>query len=395
MNLTSAHFCGSFARRFMPKARTTRPRACLNAMKQCVWAFASRSWATLNSTPRATYWLEFAKPMAEEKFLILRMGALGDIIHTLPAASALRDSYPNAQIDWLVDRKWSPLLERNPDVSATVLMDRTSGSGVLSGVRKLRAAKYTCVIDFQSLYRTAILGWLSGAPRRIGFAASYAREKGAALFYTQTIKPVRRHKVEHNLELVESLGAHANSIRFSLNISAGAESQVDSILNTHSIRDFFVLSPGGGWGSKCWPAESYGELHRAIVSRYGWKGIVNFGPGERELAGNLCRMAGEPLPLVESFNLSQLMALLKRAKFLVAADTGPLHLASALGTPVVGLYGPTDPARNGPYSAKDIVVRNATAEETTYRRGTVPAPSMLSITVEQVIDGIERRLRAN
>lgn len=333
--------------------------------------------------------------MTEEKFLILRMGALGDIIHTLPAVSALRDSYPKAQIDWLVDRKWSPLLERNPDVSATILMDRTSGRGVLSGVQKLRAVKYTCVIDFQSLYRTAILGWLSGAPRRVGFVASYARERGAALFYTQTIKPVRRHKVEHNLELVESLGAKANTIRFPLNISAEAESQVDSILNTHSIRDFFVLSPGGGWGSKCWPAERYGALHRAIVSRYGWKGIVNFGPGERELAGNLCRTAGEPLPLVESFNLSQLVALLKRAKLLVAADTGPLHLASALGTPVVGLYGPTDPARNGPYSAKDIVVRNATAEETTYRRGKVPAPSMLSITVEQVLDAIERRLRAN
>ena len=183
--------------------------------------------------------------MTEENFLILRMGALGDIIHTLPAVSALRDSYPKAQIDWLVDRKWSPLLERNPDVSATILMDRTSGRGVLSGVQKLRAAKYTCVIDFQSLYRTAILGWLSGAPRRVGFVASYARERGAELFYTQTIKPVRRHKVEHNLELVESLGAKANTIRFPLNISAEAESQVDSILNTHSIRDFFVLSPGG------------------------------------------------------------------------------------------------------------------------------------------------------
>lgn len=333
--------------------------------------------------------------MAEERFLILRMGALGDIVHTLPAISALRESYPQAQIDWLVDRKWSPLLEGNPDVSATIPMDRTNWRAVISGVRILRAAQYTCVIDFQSLYRTAILGRLSGAPRRVGFAASYARERGAALFYTRKINPVRRHKVENNLELVESLRAHAGAIRFPLTISTEAEKQVDRVLNAHSIRDYFVLSPGGGWGSKCWPVERYGQLHRALVARYGWKGIISYGPGERELAENLNRRSGEPSPLVESFNLSQLMALLKRAKFLVAADTGPLHLSSALGTPVVGLYGPTDPDRNGPYSAKDIVVRNATAGETTYRRGKTPAPSMLSITVEQVLDAIERRLRAN
>ncbi|HKW87254.1 MAG TPA: glycosyltransferase family 9 protein [Candidatus Acidoferrales bacterium] len=333
--------------------------------------------------------------MAEERFLILRMGALGDIIHTLPAVSALRESFPRAHIDWLVDRKWHPLLGGNPDVNVTIPMDRTSWGGVIWAVRRLRETRYTCVIDFQSLYRTAILGQLSGAPRRVGFAATYARERGAEFFYTEKIAPVRRHKVEHNLELVESVGARVTTIRFPLKISAEAEQQAANILTARSIRDYFVLSPGGGWRSKCWPAERYGELHRTLAARYGWKGIINFGPGERALAEIASRAAGEALPLMESLDLPPLMALLKNARFVVAADTGPLHLASALGTPVVGLYGPTDPARNGPYSAKDIVVRNATAEETTYRRGKSPAPSMLSITVEQVLDAIGHRLRAN
>lgn len=332
--------------------------------------------------------------MAEERFLILRMGALGDIIHTFPAVSALRESFPQAQIHWLVDRKWLPVLDGNPDVTATIPMDRTDWRAVLAAVRKLRAAHYTLAVDFQSLYRTAILGWLSGARKRAGFTATYARERGAALFYTHTVKPVRKHKVEHNLELVESLGARASSIRFPLKFAAETQEHVGHVLAAHGISDYFVLSPGGGWGSKCWPPERYAELHHVLASRYGWRGVINFGPGERELAETVRRASGVPSPILEMFDLPQLMVLLRRARFLVAADTGPLHLASALGTPVIGLYGPTDPGRNGPYSARDIVVRNAMAEETTYRRGKSPAPSMLSITVDQVLGAIERRLRA-
>lgn len=330
--------------------------------------------------------------MSEERFLILRMGALGDIIHTLPAVSALRESFPKAQIDWLVDRKWLPLLAGNPDVTATISMDRSDWLAVIAAVRNLRGKKYTLAIDFQSLYRTAILGWLSGAPRRAGFTASYARERGAALFYTHTVAPMRAHKVEHNLELVESIGARAGQIWFPLKISAEAQEHVDRILSANGISDFFVLSPGGGWGSKCWPPERYGELYNALTKRYGWRGVINFGPGERELAEIVRRTLGNPPPLVEMFDLPQLMALLRRARFLVAADTGPLHLASALSTPVIGLYGPTDPARNGPYSAKDIFVRNASSAETTYRRGKSPAPSMMSITTQQVLDAVSRRL---
>ena len=331
--------------------------------------------------------------MAEERFLVLRMSALGDIVHALPAVAALRESFPRAEIDWLVDKRLSPLLVGNPDINHTIELDRSSWRNVVAGIKRLRAAHYTTALDFQSLYRSAIFGYLSGAPRRVGFDAKYSRESGAAFSYTHKVTPLRKHKVEHNIELVESLGTKAQSIRFPLQISREADEQVDRVLRASAVKDFFVLSPGGGWGSKCWPAERYGALHRVLVERYDWQGVISFGPSERELAETVRREAGSPEPLVESFDLPQLMALLRRAKFLVAADTGPLHLASALGTPVIGVYGPTDPARNGPYGASDIVVRNATPEETTYRRGKSPAPSMLSITVEQVVDAVGRRLR--
>jgi heptosyltransferase I len=331
--------------------------------------------------------------MDEQRFLILRMSALGDIIHTLPAVSALRETFPKAKIDWLVDQKWAPILEGNPCVDSVITMNRASWGDVIVGARRLRDARYTTAIDFQSLYRSAILGWVSGAKRRLGFDAHYSRESGAAFFYTEVITPCRAHKVEHNLELAEAAGACRTEIRFLLPAMPGATEKVKQILAANGVREYFVLSPGGGWGSKCWPAERYGALHCALAKKYGWRGVISFGPAERDLAETVRRMAGEPEPLVEMFDLKQLTALLRGAKFLVAGDTGPLHLASALGTPVAGLYGPTDPARNGPYSPRDIVVRKARPEETTYRRDKTPASTMLAITVEDVLDAVERRLK--
>jgi heptosyltransferase I len=331
--------------------------------------------------------------MDEQRFLILRMSALGDIIHTLPSVCALRDSFPKARIDWLVDRKWSPILEANPCVDHVIEMNRSSWLNVVAQVRRMRKAHYTTAIDFQSLYRSAILGRLSGAPRRFGFDTQYSRESGAALFYTDTINPRRAHKVDHNLELAEAAGARVNGTRFPLPAVLEAAEEVRQILATKGLSEYFVLSPGGGWASKCWPPERYGELHRLLAQKYGWRGVISFGPGERELAEKVRTSAGSPEPVVEMFDLKQLIALLRGARFLVAGDTGPLHLASALGTPVVGLYGPTDPARNGPYSPKDVVVRKARPEETTYKRGTSPSPAMLAITVEDAFEAVKRRLK--
>ena len=162
----------------------------------------------------------------------------------------------------------------------------------------------------------------------------------------------------------------------------------------HSLTDFYVLNPGGGWLSKCWPAERYGELHRTLAARYGWRGVVTFGPGEEDLAREVVQAAGDPGPVPILLGLGPLMALMRRARFVVSADTGPLHLAAALDTPVVGLFGPTDPARNGPYSldpSRHIVLRNPQNCETTYRRGKTYSPAMLSLGVPQVAGAIARR----
>jgi heptosyltransferase-1 len=330
--------------------------------------------------------------MPEPRFLLVRLGALGDIVHALPAAAALHDTFPGARMDWVVDPKWMRLLEGNPDLTGVIPFDRRSASGIGGAIRKLRDRKYTCAIDFQALYKSALISFASGAPRRIGFQSSYAREGFAALLYTERLNPRGAHKVEHNLSLVERAGAHAAAPRFPLAIHAEDEERIEHESSAHGINEYFVLNPSGGWRSKCWPAERYGELHRKLVDRYGWRGVVAFGPGEEETARRVIEAAGKAPPVALPLGLGPLLALLRRAKFVVSADSGPLHLASALGSPVVGLFGPTDPARNGPYSAADVVVRNLRVSETNYGRGASYSAAMLSITVNQVFEAVERRL---
>jgi heptosyltransferase I len=334
--------------------------------------------------------------MPDQRFLLVRLGSLGDVIHALPAASALRDAFPEARIDWLIEPRWRRLLEGNCDLTEIIGLEKKSAAGLITTVRKLRAAHYTCAIDFQGLYKSALPVFASGAPRRIGFPSTYAREGFASIFYTDKINPRGAHKVDHNLTLAEAAGAAARPSppRFPLTLRPEDEKQVTQELASHNIADFYVLNPGGGWRSKCWPPERYGELHHRLAAQHGWRSVISFGPGEERLAQELVSAAGTPAPVAVPLGLGPLMALMRRAKFVVSADTGPLHLASALGTPVVGLYGPTDPARNGPYEAegqnKSVVIRNPSKSETTYRRGASYSSPMLSISVDQVADAVAR-----
>lgn len=333
--------------------------------------------------------------MPEHNFLLVRLGSMGDVIHALPAAAALRDTFPGARIDWLVDKRWARLLEANSDLTNIISLDRKNLGAVTTVIRKLRGARYSYAIDFQALYKSALLAFSSGAPRRVGFQSSYAREGLASLLYTDRLNPRGAHKVDHNLTLVEFAGARRSQPRLPIVVHPEDDAQVARELAARGLSKFFVLNPGGGWRSKCWPAERYGELHRKLAQDCGWNGVVAFGPGEEELARQVVDAAGDPAPIRIPFGLGPLMALLRRASFLVAADTGPLHLASALGVPLVGLFGPTDPARNGPYDdgkGRAVIVRNPQFSETTYRRGDSISRSMLSVTVDQVFQAVRRLL---
>src|SRR5271156_4844157 len=187
--------------------------------------------------------------MADQRFLLVRLGSLGDVIHALPAASALRDAFPGARIEWLIEPQWRRLLEGNPDLTEIISLEKKSAGGLIKTVHKLRAAHYTCAIDFQGLYKSALPAFASGAPRRIGFPSTYAREGFASLFYTDRVIPRGAHKVDHNLTLAAAAGARTSTPRFPLTPHPEDEKQVTRELARHNLADFFVLNPGGGWHS--------------------------------------------------------------------------------------------------------------------------------------------------
>ncbi len=385
--------------------------------------------------------------MTEPRLLIIRLSSLGDVVHALPAAVLLHRALPEARLGWLVEKRWAALLVGNPDLDEVItadtaawrrsLMQRATWQAMRYCRRQLLARHYQAAIDFQGLYKSGLMAWSSGATQVVGFAGRFCREPGAAIFYDRTVIPAGLHVVDHNLSLARYVtgvppwrdGAEARpepklpaGVPFFLPRSEEAEAYVEQRLAVHregslqgepfrrggrapraeeNVAQFFVVNPGGGWRSKCWPPERYGELCRRLAGSgrpgglAGWRAVVSYGPGEESLVEAVRRAAGQVKLVAFPTDLLQLIALLRRAELFIGGDTGPLHLAVAGGTPVVGLYGPTDPARNGPYSPLDVVVCNpAERDGVTYRRESEYSPSMLSISVEQVVAAVHERLRS-
>jgi len=331
-----------------------------------------------------------------ERYLVVRLTALGDILHTLPAVAALRAAHKNARIDWVVERKWAPVLEGSPAISEVIPFDRASIFDSVTCVRRLRQKNYTCAIDFQGLYKSSMLAMLSAAPRRIGFERGWAREPGAALLYTERVTPTGRHVTELNYSLAEKAGASRPAKpEYPLPVPAGGAASVRGRLAEQKIGDYIVVGPGGSWRAKCWPTDRYGEFCREFEKLHGLRAVVIHGPGEESLAAEVCRAAKPAAPIVMKTTIEELMGLLAHARCLVAADSGPLHLAAALGTPVVGLYGPTDPSRNGPFVPGAVIVSEARPEEISYKRRATFSPAMLRITVDQVLKAADSCVKAH
>ncbi|HXN21525.1 MAG TPA: glycosyltransferase family 9 protein [Candidatus Dormibacteraeota bacterium] len=330
--------------------------------------------------------------MANDRFLIIRLSSLGDIVLTAPAVAMLRGSFPDARIDWLIDKKWAALFSGCTDFHEVIEIAGSAVHNFMSTVQHLRKARYTCVIDFQGLYKSALLAFLSTAPRRIGLARGFAREGGAAMFYTERIVPSCEHIVDQNRALARAAGAGPERFPPGFPRLTIAPEEIVRRTVGCSLKQFFVINAGGGWGSKCWPADRYGILCRELEARYAFRAVVNYGPGERALADSVARAASPAEVVFFCGEIQELTSLLAGAKFVVAGDTGPLHLAVAMGTPVVGLYGATDWVRNGPYNRDDIIVCNDRFEGMMHQRGHQPAASMLSITVEQVLAAVAQRL---
>lgn len=338
--------------------------------------------------------------MASRRILVVRLGSLGDIVHTFPAVAALRESFPDAQIVWVTHPRWTFLIESSgfaSEIWATESRDLDSVRKVIARVRQLR---WDASIDYQGLWKSALLPFLGSVKRRIGFSSKTIREFGVPILYTDRVEPVTTHIADQNGELSRQAGSRNIAAAVHLQIPEKATTEVCSSLRRAGIDRYIVLSPGGGWRAKCWPAERFGALAQRIHSEMGLRCVVNTGPGEEDLAAAVRQASADAEPFFYDAALGPLMALLRNAQCVVGGDTGPLHLAIALGAPAVALYGPTDPARNGPYHCshdaantfgEDIVLR-APGGSTSHKRHDQTADSMLAIGVEAVLEAVRRRM---
>ena len=346
------------------------------------------------------------------------MSAMGDIIHSLPAVAALRQAYPNAVIGWAVEDRWLELLSaraalqdaqgsaRRPLVDVihkvntrawrNAPFSSATWTNVREVVRELRRGEYQLAVDMQAAIRSALLAKFSGARQRVGFARP--REGPAKLFYTKIISTSAVHVVDQGLQLAQAItGKEIAPAEFPLPRDPEAEAWCDTQLERLRVTDFVIMSPGAGWGAKCWPAERYGEVARRLKQE-GLAVLVNAGPGEEELAERLLessRAAAQKL----SCSLAQLIALTRRAQLFIGGDTGPVHLAAALSIPVVAIYGPTNPVRNGPFGPGGtnaiIKVLRSTESRTSHARHKNPEEGLLQITTSQVEAAALSLLRAS
>jgi heptosyltransferase I len=345
-----------------------------------------------------------------ERILIVRLSAMGDVIHTLPAAQALREAFPDAVIGWLIEERWAELLcapgtaRSGPRSGGRPLADwvhtvrlRAWGKSLfaLPTIEKIarvwndvRSVRYDVAIDLQGAIRSAVVARWSGA--RAVYGAAQPREAPASLWYMRQVVARGSHVIEQNLSVAEAVTLkHVLVPSIDFPHHPKSEEKIDQQLKEAGVREFAILNPGAGWGAKRWPAERYGQVAKALGND-GVRSIVNYGPGEEELA-RAVEAAGDGAAIAMKISISELIALTRRAKLFVGGDTGPLHLAAALHVPAVAIFGPTDPARNGPYGTRSVVLRSASSL-TTHARNPAPDEAMLEITVEAVIEAARKLL---
>jgi heptosyltransferase-1 len=331
------------------------------------------------------------------KGLLVRLSAIGDVIHTLPALAVLR--LHGHDTGWVVEPAARPLLEDNPALGTLTTVPPARAFRLPEARRaaaELKSHHYEVALDFQGLWKSALWARWSGAPRTIGYAGPARREPLSRLLLREMVEgvPDAPHVIDKNLGLLRALGIEAvGSREFPLPRPPAAEETVRAGLAALAIGEFVLMSPGGGWASKLWPAERYGALAAGLQER-GLAALVAWGPGEEALADRAVAASGGLVRKAFRTSLLELAELARQARVVVAADTGPLHLACAVHTPVVGLFGPTDPARNGPFSPQDVVVRRTPLCSPCHRRRCdVHEGVMEAINVEEVLRAVDKRLR--
>jgi heptosyltransferase I len=336
--------------------------------------------------------------MCSMKILIVRLGALGDIVHALPVAAALRDRLPHAQIDWLVDVRHAAILDLVPVLDRRISVDSRSLASMIAVVRHLRTGGYTASIDLQGLVKSAALARLCGATRVVGFTRPHLREKAASLFYGHRIEPpAGGHVIDKNLSMLTAFRIDERPHRFPIEVppSAALVAVTDRVARD-GLHGYALINPGAAWPNKRWPSERFGEVAKTVADSHGLLPVVLWGPGEEAMAQRIVDTSYDAAVLAPPTRVADVVALARGARLMLSGDTGPLHLAGAVGTPLVAIFGPTDPARNGPWAGDDISLSRFGDCLCHYRRRCRRRrPCIEDISAEDVSGAIDRRLAAD
>lgn len=344
------------------------------------------------------------------RILIVKLGSIGDIVHTLPSLAAMRRMLPRAHVSWVVERQAAEILRDNPILDCLIEIDTKALRRVpVSGetlratrqqLRRLHASAFDVTIDFQGLLKSSVIARLSGAPRRYGFAREALREPASRFLLTNTVPvPLRNtHVIRKNLALAAGalgIDVPTDARDFAFPIAVGSEHRREAEELTNGMRGrFAILNPGGGWATKLWSAERFGALADQLWTHLKLRTLITYGPGESELAHAVLAVSRAGQAKLASPTLKGFYELARRARVYVGGDTGPTHLAIAAGTPVVGLFGPTEWWRNGSPHAEDICVeRNEISCRTDCHRRACSQWICLDIEVERVLGAVSERLR--
>jgi lipopolysaccharide heptosyltransferase I len=322
------------------------------------------------------------------RILIVRLSAIGDVIHGLPVLNALRRRFPLAHLGWVVEGRAADLLQGHPALNRLIVVPRKwlkSPPAVWNLRRELRAERFEVTIDLQGLTKSAIAARLSGAARRIGFDGPEGRELSRWL-HNERVAATAAHVIDKNLELLRPLGISAPHVEFNLpETPAQATTARHLIASLRLTSGYAIINPGAGWPSKLWPPDHYAAVARHLERTCGLPTLVVWGGAEEHAwAQEIVAAAPGAAQLAPQTSLTELAAIARRARLFIGSDTGPLHLAAAVGTPCVGLFGPMPRERNGPYGAAHLALQEVWLSGSSRARRTADNSSMRAISIASV-----------
>ena len=349
---------------------------------------------------------KFAKAK-EINILIVRLSAIGDVIHTLPALNAIRNRYPGARITWLVEEAAADFIVGHQALDRVIISRRKKWvKGIFSKaylknlrelfsfLKELRDTQYDLIINFQTLFKSGILVALANGKRKAGYGKGMEHMEHSYIFLNERIKPVDmdNHAILRSLMLIESLGIKSKEIQYNLPVFSADRTKAAELLQAHEIngaKPVIAINPVAKWKTKLWYNDKFAELADRLSMKYGARIIFTGNKDDLSVIEDIIsRMHAKAANLAGKTTLKMLAAIFEQADLVISTDTGPMHVAAATGTPVIAIFGPTAPWRTGPFGSIHKIVRANVGCSPCFKRKCVSMECMKKISVNQVMESI-------